>query len=102
VKASPWQILGSPDSVTMVKKDSFVGEHTPRIAVGGGIAQHDLALRKGKEYVGHVWLKPADAKSTVRVSLCWGGSRHGPGHAAHRGRRRRPLFCRHGQPDAGG
>jgi len=70
--ASPWQIVGDPGSVTMVKEDSFVGEHTPRIAVGGGIAQHDLGLAKGKEYVGYVWLKPAGGKSTVQVSLRWG------------------------------
>ena len=35
VGASPWQIIGPPDSVTMVKKDSFVGEHTPLIKPGG-------------------------------------------------------------------
>jgi alpha-N-arabinofuranosidase len=72
VKASPWQIIGPMDSVAMVKEDSFVGEHTPLIAPGGGIAQHDLALRKGKEYVGYVWIKPATGKTTVRVSLRWG------------------------------
>ena len=72
VGASPWQVIGEADSVEMVKEDSFVGDHTPRIAVGGGIAQHDLALLKGKEYVGYVWLKPAEGKTTVRVSLCWG------------------------------
>jgi len=72
VGASPWQIIGDVDSVTMVKENSFVGEYTPLIAVGGGIAQHDLALRKGKEYVGYVWLKPAAGKTTVRVSLRWG------------------------------
>ncbi len=72
VGASPWQILGKDDSVAMVKEDSFVGDHTPQIARGGGIAQHDLALRKGKEYTGYVWLKPAKGKTTVRVSLCWG------------------------------
>jgi len=72
VAASPWQIIGEADSVKMVREDSFVGEHTPRIAVGGGIAQHDLALQKGKEYIGYVWLKPATGKTTVRVSLRWG------------------------------
>ena len=72
VKGSPWQIIGPADSVTMVKEDSFVGEHTPLIAPDGGIAQHDLALRKGKEYVGYVWIKPATGKTTVRVSLRWG------------------------------
>jgi len=72
VKASPWQIIGPADSVTMVKEDSFVGEHTPLIAPDSGIAHHDLALRKGKDYVGYVWIKPATGKTTVRVSLRWG------------------------------
>ncbi len=72
VGASPWEILGPADSVTMIEAGSFVGEQTPRIALGAGIAQHDLALEKGKEYAGYVWLKPAQGKSTVRVSLTWG------------------------------
>jgi len=80
VAASPWQIIGEADSVKMVKADSFVGEHTPLIAAGGGIAQHDLAVRRGKEYVGYAWLKAAEGESTVRVSLAWGeapGQRQG-------------------------
>src|SRR5215472_11974141 len=31
VGASPWQIIGDTNGVTMVKKDAFVGNHTPRI-----------------------------------------------------------------------
>ncbi len=72
VEKSPWEAFGERGSVVMQKEDSFVGDQTPWIAVGGGIAQHNLAIRKGKEYVGYVWLKPADGKTTVRVSLCWG------------------------------
>jgi len=72
VAASPWQITGPADSVSMVKEDSFVGEHTPLIQSGGGIAQHDLSLCKDKEYVGYLWLKPDREKTTVRVSLRWG------------------------------
>jgi len=52
VGASPWQIIGPADSVTMVKEDSFVGEHTPLIKPGGGIRQLDLGLVKNKKYVG--------------------------------------------------
>jgi len=43
----------------MVSVDPFVGAHTPLISAGAGIRQNDLALVKGKDYVGHVWLKAA-------------------------------------------
>jgi len=72
VKASPWQIVGAADSVAMIKQDAFVGEHTPRIAPGGGIRQNDLGLVKGKQYVGYLWLKPAQSTAALWVSLRWG------------------------------
>ncbi|OHB77878.1 MAG: hypothetical protein A2Z25_07870 [Planctomycetes bacterium RBG_16_55_9] len=72
VGASPWQIIGSVDSVTMVREDSFVGEHTPLIQPGGGIRQLDLGLVKGKEYQGYVYLKPQQKATNVIVSLYWG------------------------------
>jgi alpha-N-arabinofuranosidase len=72
VGASPWEIIGPPDSVTMVKKDSFVGEQTPRIAPGGGIRQNDLGLVKGKKYAFYTWLKPTEDTTSVEVSLRWG------------------------------
>jgi len=72
VGASPWQITGAPDSVTMVKEDSFVGEHTPLIQSGGGIRQLDLGLVKDKEYVGYIYLKPQGRRANVKISLQWG------------------------------
>jgi alpha-N-arabinofuranosidase len=72
VGASPWQIAGPADSVAMVKEDSFVGEHTPLIAPGGGIRQLDLGLVKGKKYVGYVYLKPQGQSTNVIISLVWG------------------------------
>jgi len=72
LKASPWKTLGDPGSVTMVKADSFVGEHTPRIAVGGGIAQHNLGLVKGKKYVGYVWTRPVGKEASLEIGLRWG------------------------------
>ncbi|MGD8500675.1 MAG: alpha-L-arabinofuranosidase C-terminal domain-containing protein, partial [Phycisphaerales bacterium] len=72
VGASPWQITGPPDSVTMVKEDSFVGEHTPLIKRGGGIRQFDLGLVKNKQYVGYICLKPRQQSTNVNVSLVWG------------------------------
>ena len=44
VGASPWQIIGPADSVTMVKEDPFVGEHTPQIKAGAGIRIHQAYL----------------------------------------------------------
>jgi alpha-L-arabinofuranosidase len=72
VAASPWQIIGGPDSVTMVKKNAFVGKHTPLIQPGSGIRQLDLGLVDGKQYTGYIWLKPQRHNATVTVSLLWG------------------------------
>ncbi len=72
VGASPWQIIGAPDSVTMVKEDSFVGEHTPLIQPGSGIRQLDLGLVKNREYEGYIYLKPQQKTTNVIVSLHWG------------------------------
>ncbi|MBN1766501.1 MAG: hypothetical protein JW860_14700, partial [Sedimentisphaerales bacterium] len=70
--ASPWQIIGSGDSVKMVKEDSFVGDQTPLVATGSGIRQRDLGLIKDKKYTGYIWFKPAEKTTTVRVTLRWG------------------------------
>lgn len=69
VGRSPWEIIGQPGSVTMVKADSFVGEHSPRVAAGSGIRQNDLALVSGRSYTGHIWLKAASDNATATVSL---------------------------------
>jgi alpha-N-arabinofuranosidase len=74
VGASPWQIIGEPNSVTMVEEDSFVGEQTPLIQPGSGIRQLDLGLVKDKKYVGYVCLKPQDRYTNVTMSLGWGDS----------------------------
>jgi len=74
VGASPWQITGAPDSVTMVKEDSFVGEHTPLIQPNSGIRQLDLGLVKNKKYVGYIYLKAQQQSANVMVSLLWGVS----------------------------
>ncbi len=72
VGASPWQITGAPDSVTMVKEDSFVGEYTPLIQPNSGIRQLDLGLVKNKQYIGYICLKPQKQSTNVTVSLLWG------------------------------
>lgn len=72
VSASPWQIVGPNDFVTMVEEDSFVGEHTPLIQPGGGIRQLDLGLVRTKKYTGYIYLKAKEASTNVTVSLIWG------------------------------
>ena len=72
VGASPWQIMGSADSVTMVKENAFVGEHSPLIQAGSGIRQLDLGMVKGKDYSGYIYLKAKEGNPSVTVSLVWG------------------------------
>jgi alpha-N-arabinofuranosidase len=62
VGASPWQITGAPDSVTMTTDEPFVGQHTPRIAAGSGIRQRDLGVVQGRKYIGYIWLKSASGE----------------------------------------
>ena len=42
VGASPWEIIGPADGVTMEKNHAFVGDHSPRLRAGSGIRQRDL------------------------------------------------------------
>jgi alpha-N-arabinofuranosidase len=71
VTASPWQVIGGPDSVQMTSAGPFVGEHTPRVGAGSGLRQNDLAIVKGRKYTGYLWIKaagerPGDVQVTLR------------------------------------
>jgi alpha-L-arabinofuranosidase len=75
---SPWMILGDPSRVTMVSGDSYVGDHTPEIALPGdetpvGIVQERLGLVEGREYTGRVVLSGDPGAAPIEVSLVWGG-----------------------------
>jgi alpha-L-arabinofuranosidase len=71
--ASPWQIIGDAKAVQMVKENSFVGEHTPRIRAGAGIRHHKLGVVPNLDYVGYVWARPVGNRPvTVEVVLAWG------------------------------
>jgi alpha-N-arabinofuranosidase len=75
--ASSWQPIGPDNAVRMVKEDSYVGEHMPEVRVTGdgkpcGIAQNELALINGKEYVGRVVIAAEPDVLPVEVSLVWG------------------------------
>jgi len=73
VGASPWQIIGDPENLVMLKEASFVGDQTPRILPGAGIRQRDLAVVKGKRYEGYIWLQSQGGSGgPVEVALVWG------------------------------
>jgi alpha-N-arabinofuranosidase len=74
VGASPWQVIGDAGSVTMVREDAFVGDHSPRVNSGAGIRQRDLGLVAGKSYEGYVWAKPLGNSAEIEVTLAWGES----------------------------
>ena len=73
-----WVAIGDSARVTMDPHRSFVGEHTPRLALDGatpvGIRQGGLAVEDGEGVVGRIALK-ADGDAAVDVSLVWGDGR---------------------------
>ncbi len=73
--ASGWRPIGPDESVTMDRRNPYVGTHTPLVRLAGeaprGIQQSGLALRKGKAYTGRVVLA-GDPGAKVTVSLVWG------------------------------
>ena len=71
VGASPWEIVGPPESVVMQAEDSFVGEHTPLVSAGSGIRQHDLGVVQGNRYEGHIWLRAPRGPAAATVALAW-------------------------------
>ena len=69
VGASPWQILGPADGVTMQTEDAFVGRHSPRLRQGAAIRQRDLGVVAGKNYVGYLWIRPLNGEADIQVTL---------------------------------
>jgi alpha-L-arabinofuranosidase len=72
VGASPWEIIGEPAAVTMVRENAFVGDHSPRIQSGAGIRQRDLGVVAGKAYEGYLWARPLGRRANIEVTLVWG------------------------------
>ncbi|HET7103136.1 MAG TPA: alpha-N-arabinofuranosidase, partial [Terracidiphilus sp.] len=74
-----WRPVGPGAAVTMDKDHPFVGDQSPRIeldrSTAHGIRQSGLALVKGKQYVGRIWLRSTPG-SKVHVSLIWGNGEH--------------------------
>lgn len=73
VGASPWQVIGAPDSVTMRRENAFVGEHSPVIRAGSGLRQRDLGVRADLRYDGYLWAMPTGAQpAELEIALVWG------------------------------
>lgn len=70
-----WRPVGPDADIIMDGEKPFSGDHSPRVqldaATRHGIRQSGLALVKGKQYVGHIWLRGTPG-STVKVALIWG------------------------------
>jgi alpha-N-arabinofuranosidase len=75
VGASPWEIVGDPAGVRMEQAGAFVGKHSPLLAAGAAIRQHDLALVQGRKYDGYVWARTAAAgPAEIEVTIAWGAA----------------------------
>jgi alpha-N-arabinofuranosidase len=72
VGASPWEIIGDPAAVTMVKEGAFVGRHSPRVNAGAGLRQRDLGVIGGLRYDGYVWARPLNGYAEIEATLVWG------------------------------
>lgn len=70
--ASPWRVVGDEANVSMISDGSFVGEHTPKVELPGGIAQDELAIEKGRKYVGRIVLAGDASAGPIMISLVWG------------------------------
>lgn len=70
-----WRPVGPDADIIMDADKPFSGDHSPRVqldtATPHGIRQSGLALVKGKQYVGHIWLRGTPG-SRVKVALIWG------------------------------
>jgi len=70
-----WRPVGPDDFISMDVQNAFVGEHSPEIkleaAVPHGIQQSGLAVRKGKSYVGRIYLA-GTPEAKVKANLVWG------------------------------
>ena len=72
LKSDGIAVVGPNDGVSMRRDQPFVGQHTPAITppggnVSAGIAQGELALQKGRQYVGRMWLQAADQVGADQV-----------------------------------
>ncbi len=81
LKASPWQIIGPKEAVSMDTANAHAGEHCLAVALDGsaaprGVYHPRIALEAGKKYTGRIVLRAEAGVESVAVSIAWGG---GPG-----------------------
>jgi len=74
LKASPWQVIGTEETITMDNKNSFVGEHTPRISSSRdsdkfGIRQSGLGLLDGHIYEGRIILAGDESVLPITIQI---------------------------------
>lgn len=76
-----WRSVGPADAVTMDEEQPSAGKQSPRIALNEsgprGIRQSGLAVVKGKQYIGHIWLNGTPGG--------WAGSGRGTGFPQNSG-----------------
>jgi alpha-L-arabinofuranosidase len=70
-----WRPVGPDAEVAMDKKNPFVGHQSPCVELGPstprGIQQSGLALVRGKQYTGRIYLRRTSG-AKLKVSLIWG------------------------------
>ena len=70
-----WIPVGADEFVTMDTNKPYTGEHTPLVRLDKkephGLQQSGLAVRKGKDYTGRIFLAGTPG-AKVKVSLVWG------------------------------
>lgn len=71
LKASPWEVIGDGQTVTMDTLNPYVGKQSPVIEVNGksGIRQGGIGLIQGQEYVGRIILSGEQSVLPVKLDL---------------------------------
>jgi len=72
LSASPWQIIGPKQSVSMATDNPYVGKHDAVVAAPTGIVHPRLALVPGKDYTGRVVMTVSPGVEAVELALAWG------------------------------
>lgn len=73
-RQTPWQVVGDPESVSMIQENSFVGEQTPQVTLKGdgsaaGLKQEELGLKQGMVYEGNIVLSGDPSSAPIEISL---------------------------------
>jgi alpha-N-arabinofuranosidase len=74
LNASPWKVIGPPNTVSMDSTKAYVGVHSPIIKLPGngttaGFSQDGLAVLKNKKYTGRIILSGDNSATPVLIRL---------------------------------